>query len=154
MPITQILYNLLLMPLQMLFEAVYRIAYSFIGNPGITIIIFSLTINFLILPLYRRADALQEEERNIEQKLSRGVRHIKKDLPRRRADDDASDLLPSERLQATYVLRGATSLMLEIPFFIVAYRFLSNLDLLQGVSFGPIADLGKPDGILTIAGEQ
>ncbi|MFR3310279.1 MAG: hypothetical protein ACLTTQ_06805, partial [Christensenellales bacterium] len=71
MPITQILYNLLLMPLQMLFEAVYRIAYSFIGNPGITIIIFSLTINFLILPLYRRADALQEEERNIEQKLSR-----------------------------------------------------------------------------------
>lgn len=78
MPITQILYNLLLMPLQMLFEAVYRIAYSFIGNPGITIIIFSLTINFLILPLYRRADALQEEERNIEQKLSRGVRHIKK----------------------------------------------------------------------------
>ena len=152
MPITQILYNLLLMPLQMLFEAVYRIAYSFIGNPGITIIIFSLTINFLILPLYRRADALQEEERNIEQKLSRGVRHIKKTF---RGDEQMMMLQTYYRqngYKPTYVLRGATSLMLEIPFFIVAYRFLSNLDLLQGVSFGPIADLGKPDGILTIAG--
>ena len=31
-----------------------------------------------------------------------------------------------------------------------AYLFLSNLLLLQGVSFGPIADLGQPDGMLTV----
>ena len=49
-------------------------------------------------------------------------------------------------------MRGATSLLLEIPFFIAAYRFLSGLSILQGVSFGPIADLGKPDGLLHIAG--
>ena len=152
MSITKILYNLLLMPLQMLFEAVYKIAYSFIGNPGITIIIFSLAINFLVLPLYRRADALQEEERIMEQKLSRGVKHIKKTF---RGDEQMMMLQTYYRqngYKPTYVLRGATSLLLEIPFFIVAYRFLSNLDLLQGVSFGPIADLGKPDGMLTVAG--
>lgn len=152
MSITKILYNLLLMPLQMLFEAVYKIAYSFIGNPGITIIIFSLAINFLVLPLYRRADALQEEERIMEQKLSRGVKHIKKTF---RGDEQMMMLQTYYRqngYRPTYVLRGATSLLLEIPFFIVAYRFLSNLDLLQGVSFGPIADLGKPDGMLTVAG--
>ena len=134
MSITKILYNLLLMPLQMLFEAVYKIAYSFIGNPGITIIIFSLAINFLVLPLYRRADALQEEERIMEQKLSRGVKHIKKTF---RGDEQMMMLQTYYRqngYKPTYVLRGATSLLLEIPFFIVAYRFLSNLDLLQGVS--------------------
>lgn len=43
----------------------------------------------------------------------------------------------------TYVLRGAISLLLEIPFFIAAYRFLSNLQLLQGASFGPIHDLAR-----------
>ena len=152
MSITEILYNLLLMPLQMLFEFVFNSSYLVIGNLGLTIIVFSLLINFLILPLYRRADALQEEERNIEQRLSRGVQHIKKTF---RGDEQTMMLQTYYRqngYKPTYVLRGATSLMLEIPFFIVAYRFLSNLDLLQGAAFGPIADLGKPDGMLTIAG--
>ena len=151
MSITEILYNLLLMPLQMLFEFVFNSSYLVIGNLGLTIIVFSLLINFLILPLYRRADALQEE-RNIEQRLSRGVQHIKKTF---RGDEQTMMLQTYYRqngYKPTYVLRGATSLMLEIPFFIVAYRFLSNLDLLQGAAFGPIADLGKPDGMLTIAG--
>lgn len=38
------------------------------------------------------------------------------------------------------------------PFFIAAYRFLSNLKLLQGVAFGPISDLGQPDSMLMVAG--
>ena len=49
------------------------------------------------------------------------------------------------------VLKGATSLFLEIPFFIAAYKFLSGLQLLNGVSFGPIADLGRPDGLLAVS---
>ena len=49
-------------------------------------------------------------------------------------------------------MKGATSLFLEIPFFIAAYKFLSGLQLLNGVSFGPIADLGRPDGLLVIGG--
>lgn len=152
MSITEILYNLLLMPLQMLFEFVFNTSYFFIGNLGLTIIVFSLLINFLILPLYRRADALQEEERRIEQRLSRGVQHIKRTFH----GDEQTMMLQTYYRQngykPTYVLRGASSLMLEIPFFIVAYRFLSNLDLLQGASFGPIVNLGKPDGMLVIAG--
>lgn len=152
MSITEIFYNLLLMPLQMLFELVFNISYFFIGNLGLTIIAFSLLINFLILPLYRRADALQEEERNIEQRLSRGVQHIKRTF---RGDEQTMMLQTYYRqngYKPTYVLRGATSLMLEIPFFIVAYRFLSALELLQGASFGPIENLGEPDGMLVIAG--
>ena len=33
----------------------------------------------------------------------------------------------------TNALRGSVSLLLEIPFFIAAYHFLSNLELLRGV---------------------
>ncbi len=33
-----------------------------------------------------------------------------------------------------------------------AYNFLSSLELLNHVSFGPISNLGAPDGLLTIAG--
>ena len=152
MPILQILYYIFLMPLQMLFEAVYNIAYNFIKNPGITLVIFSLAINLLVLPLYKRADALQEKERKAEAKLSKGVQHIKKTF---RGDEQMMMLQTYYRqndYKPSYALRGAASLLLEIPFFIVAYRFLSTLNMLQGCHFGPITDLGKPDGLLTIFG--
>ena len=147
-----ILNTLLLKPLQLVFEVIYMIAYRIIDNPGLAIIVLSLVMNFLVLPLYKRADAMQEEERDMEIKLRRGVSHIKKTF----SGDERMMMLQTyyrqNNYKPTYVLRGAVSLFLEIPFFIAAYRFLSGLELLGGVSFGPISDLGKPDGMLIIAG--
>ena len=147
-----ILYTLLLKPLQLLFEIIYMMANRVIGNPGLSIIILSLVMNFLVLPLYRRADAMQEEERDMEMKLRKGVAHIKKTF----SGDERMMMLQTyyrqNHYKPTYVLRGAVSLFLEIPFFIAAYQFLSGLQLLHGVSFGPVSDLGKPDGLLSVAG--
>lgn len=147
-----ILDTLLFKPLQLLFEVIYMIADRMIDNPGLSIIVLSLVMNFLVLPLYKRADAMQEEERDIEMKLRDGVAHIKKTF----SGDEKMMILQTyyrqNNYKPTYVLRGAVSLFLQIPFFIAAYRFLSGLSLLNGVSFGPIADLGKPDGMLEIAG--
>ncbi len=147
-----ILDTLLFKPLQLLFEVIYMIADRMIDNPGLSIIVLSLVMNFLVLPLYKRADAMQEEERDIEMKLRDGVAHIKKTF----SGDEKMMILQTyyrqNNYKPTYVLRGAVSLFLQIPFFIAAYRFLSGLSLLNGVSFGPIADLGKPDGMLVIAG--
>ena len=144
--------TVLIKPLQLIFEVIYMIAERVIGNPGLSIIVLSLAMNFLVLPLYKRADAMQEEEREIELRLHKGVAHIKKTF---RGDEKMMILQTFYRqnnYKPTYVLKGATSLFLEIPFFIAAYRFLSELELLHGVSFGPIADLGQPDGLLVIAG--
>ena len=143
---------LLIEPLQLLFEVIFTVAERLIGNPGLSIVVLSLAMNFLVLPLYKRADAMQEEEREMELRLHDGVAHIKKTF---RGDERMMILQTYYRqnhYKPTYVLRGATSLLLEIPFFIAAYQFLSTLSLLNGVSFGPIADLSKPDGLLTIAG--
>lgn len=60
----EILDTLLFKPLQLLFEMIYIMTNKLIDNPGLSIVVLSLAINFLILPLYRRADALQEEERD------------------------------------------------------------------------------------------
>lgn len=147
-----ILDALFLKPLQLLFEMLYIMTNKWIDNPGLSIVVLSLAINFLILPLYKRADAMQEEERDMEAKLQKGVAHIKKTF---RGDERMMMMQTYYRqngYKPTYVLRGALSLFLEVPFFIAAYRFLSGLELLEGVSFGPIANLGKPDGMLVIAG--
>ena len=73
-----ILETLFIGPLKLVFELIYGAAYKFIGNPGFAIIFLSLLMNILVLPLYKRADAMQEKARDEEARLSRGVAHIKK----------------------------------------------------------------------------
>ena len=75
MSFAAILDTLLFKPLQLLFEVIYVVTNRVIGNPGLSIIMLSLIMNFLLLPLYRRADAIQEEERDIEARLHKGVTH-------------------------------------------------------------------------------
>lgn len=150
MTFSSCLYSLILMPLQLLFEVVYDYAYRIVGHPGFAIVGLSLAINFLVLPLYMRADFKQEEQRKTEAKLHDGVEHIRKTF----RGDERTMMLQTYYRQNHYsplsALHGATSLLLEIPFFIAAYRFLSSLALLRGISLGPIADLSKPDGMLVI----
>ena len=145
-----ILETLLLGPLKLAFEIIFMLANRFIGHPGLTIIMLSLIMNILVLPLYRRADAMQEEARDTEARLSRGVSHIKKTF----SGDERMMILQTYYRQNGYkptdVLNSSVSLLLEIPFFMAAYQFLSNLELLNGVSLGPIKDLGAPDGLLVI----
>ena len=125
-----------------------------IGNPGLSIIVLSLVMNFFwFCPCTRRADAMQEEERDMEMKLRKGVAHIKKTFS---GDERMMMMLQTyyrqNHYKPTYVLRGAVSAVFRNPVFIAAYQFLSGLQLLHGVSFGPVSDLGKPDGLLSVAG--
>ena len=150
MAIVEILETLLIGPLKLAFEIIYIIANRVVGHPGLAIIALSLAMNILVLPLYRRADAIQEQARDMDAKLQDGVAHIKKTF----SGDERMMILQAYYRQNHYkptdALNGSVSLLLEVPFFMAAYQFLSNLLLLKGVSFGPIADLGMPDGMLVI----
>ena len=121
MSVLEILDTLLLKPLYLLFEVVYVMADKVIGNPGLSIIVLSLFMNFLVLPLYMRADAIQEEEHAVEKKLQKGVEHIKKTF----SGDERMMMLQTyyrqNHYKPMYVLRSAVSLFLQIPFFIAAY---------------------------------
>lgn len=154
MSFLEILDTIILKPLVLLFEVVYKMSQRVTDAPGTSIVMLSLFMNFLVLPLYMRADAIQEEENAIEKRLQQGVDHIKKTF----RGDERMMLLQTyyrqNRYKPYYVLRSAVSLLLQIPFFIAAYRFLSGLSLLNGVSFGPIADLGKADEMLVIGGAE
>ena len=78
MTLLQGLYQLMFYPLELLFELIYGVAYNIIGNVGAAIIPLSLCMNFLALPFYNRADAIQKEEGAREARMAPGVRHIKK----------------------------------------------------------------------------
>ena len=152
MSILDILYTVFIMPLQLSFEVIYVVTDRIIGNPGLSIIALSLMMNFLVLPLYMRADKMQERERDMEARLRDGAAHIRRTF----SGDEKSMMLSTYYRQNGYrptdVFKGSISLFLEIPFFISAYMFLSNLPAIRGVPFGPIADLGAPDGMLVVGG--
>ena len=152
MNILTFLYDLILGPLILLFDFIFSVMFRMLNNEGAAIIALSLAINLLILPLYRRADAMQEEERVRLEKLKPGVDHIRKMF---KGDERFMVLQTYYRqngYKPYYALSGSVSLLLEIPFFISAFKFLSELELLKGRSFGVIADLSLPDGLLNVSG--
>ncbi len=146
------LYQFLFGPLELLFEAVYSTAYNTLRNVGASIVPLSLCINFLLLPLYNRADAIQKEENEREKKMAAGVAHIKKTF---KGDERYMMLQAYYRVnhhKPVYALRSSLPLLLEIPFFVAAYHFLSHLPDLYGAQLGPLRNLAAPDGLLTVGG--
>ena len=69
------LYNLLILPIESLIEFIFCFVYKKFSAFGVTgcIVAVSLAVNFLALPLYNMADALQLKERNIQLKMEKWI---------------------------------------------------------------------------------
>ena len=150
MSIFDYLFFLFIEPLKLLFEVVFFYAYKFSNNVGISIVVISLVINILVLPLYKRADKLEREQREKKLAMKPWVDRIKASF---KGDERVMMLQAYYRennYKVTSVFKESVSLFLQIPFFMAAYSFLSGLKLMQGVSLGPITDLGSPDALIKI----
>ena len=150
MSFLNILYTLLIGPLEYMFAAIYGMAFKMFHNPGLSIITLSMAMNFLLLPMYRRTDILQEEAIATEKKMKPYVSHFKKTF----SGDERFMVLQTcyrqHHYKPTDAIKGLAPLVIEIPFFMAAYNFLSSLESLHYVPFGPIGDLGAPDGMIHI----
>ncbi len=162
-----IIYYLTIRPLEILFETVFFMVYRWIGKPFATLFALSLIVNILVYPLYKRADKLQSEQREREKAMESRISHIKKTF---KGDEKVMMIQAYYRIcdyKPVYALRGVSSLFLQIPFFIAAFRFLSGVSVLRGMPSillgfihnpsGPvylINDLGAPDGALHLMGHN
>ena len=154
MSILEILHKLVLGPIELLFDVIFSFAMSATQGPLRSVILLSVAVNFLVLPLYRKADALQKEEQETAKRLKPRIDQIREAF----SGDERFMILQTfyrqNHYKPYYVLRGSLSLLLQIPFFMAAYNFLSNLTLLQGAAFPPLRiwDLAEPDRILRLGG--
>lgn len=146
------LYNLIIMPIESIVDWTFLLISGRMASIGIigAIVGVSLVINFLALPLYIIADQLQEKERQLSRKLDYRVKRIKKAF----SGDEQFMMLQTYYRQNNYhplyVLRSSLSILIEIPFFIAAYHYLSNCPTLHNVSWWIFSDLGKPDALFSI----
>lgn len=146
------LYNTLIYPIELLVNYIYAFFFRFSDSHGIAIVGISVAITILSFPLYNIAEKIQQSERDIRKNLQGGVDRIKSVF----TGDEQYMILSTYYRQHTYhpayALRSSISLLIQVPFFMAAYYFLSNLASLQGVSFLFIRDLGQPDELLTVGG--
>ena len=144
------LYRILILPIEYLIEVIFTVMNSFFGHEGFAIITVSIAISTLVLPLYLRADAIQEEEQQKQKAMEKWLVHIKKHFSGDERYMMTNAYYAEMNYKPLYALRGLIPLFLQIPFFIAAFHFLSNMQRLQGCSFGWIADLGAEDGMLKL----
>ncbi len=150
MSVFEMLNRIMIGPVSLLLETVYGMAYEIMRSEGGAIIPLSLAVNFLLLPFYRRAEEIQKKERELERRMADGLAHIKKAFHGDERYMMQQAYYRINHYKPIFTLRSALPLLLQIPFFIAAYQFLSNLESLKGVSFGILSDLGEPDGLLRI----
>lgn len=148
MNIGNILYTIFIGPLKLLFEVVYSNAYYLTGSSGLSIVALSLVMNILLLPLYNQADKVQEEENKTQLNMKKYVDHIKECFKGDEQYMVLNTYYRQNNYKPIYALRSSLSLLLQIPFFIAAYDFLSNEYTVLSSGFGPIANLGNPDHLL------
>lgn len=146
------LFNLILEPIVLLFEAIYQCAVWVAMDKVTSLVLVSIALNILLLPLYHRADAIKEKNVIREKELKPGLDHIKRVF---RGDERFMMIQAYYRIchyKPVNALKNTIPLLLQVPFFIAAYRVLSRVPDYQGMAFGPVMDLGAPDGLLAIGG--
>ncbi len=147
---SDILYQIIIYPIELIIEIAYFLFYKILNNRGLSIIGVSLAVNILSLPLYAIAERWQQTERDIQKKLKPKADKIKAVFKGDERYMILSTYYRQNHYHPVYALRSSVSLLIQIPFFIAAYHFISHLEILDGHSFLFIRDLGAPDRLFRV----
>jgi YidC/Oxa1 family membrane protein insertase len=150
--LSEILYNIFIFPIVQIIEISYFIVYRIFRDRVLAIIGVSVIVTFCTMPLYFIAEKWQNVERDIHKKLKPKIDKIKSVFKGDEQYMILSTFYRQNHYHPFYSLRNSFGLLVQIPFFIAAYSFLSHLNLLKGTSFLFIDDLSLPDRFLSIKG--
>jgi YidC/Oxa1 family membrane protein insertase len=147
----EIFYTLTIYPIVQIIEFVFVFIEKIFKEIGLSIISVSAAVSVLCLPLYTVAEKWQQVERDTQKSLRPKIDKIKNVFKGDERYMILSTFYRQNHYHPVYEMRGTLGLLIQIPFFIAAYSYLSRLDALKNESFFFISDLGVPDGLVSIA---
>ncbi|MHC6201688.1 hypothetical protein ACYULU_00645, partial [Breznakiellaceae bacterium SP9] len=147
-----ILYTLIIYPITQIIEFVFVFSQKVFRETAISVILISCTLSLLCIPLYNVAERWQELERNIQKRLKPTIDKIKAVFSGDKQYMILSTYYRQSHYHPIYALRSTFGLLIQIPFFIAAYGYLSHLEALKGAHFLFITDLGAPDALFSGGG--
>ena len=148
------LYTVIIYPLYMIIELIFSVVNRLTDKPGVSVMAVSAGITLLCLPLYAVAEHWQEIERKKQAQMKGGLDRIKKAFSGDERYMMTTTFYRENNYSPIMSLRSSFGLLIQIPFFIAAYGFLSNLESLKGVRFLFIRDMGNPDALFTLGSFQ
>jgi YidC/Oxa1 family membrane protein insertase len=147
-----IFYDLIIFPIEHIIEVIYTLIYKVFDTPVIALIGVSLAVTLLSLPFYIIAEKMQETERQTINRLKPKIDKIKQVFKGDEQYMILSTYYRQNGYHPLYALRNSLNIIIQIPFFIAAYNFITHLESLRGVPLSYIADLGRPDALFNIGG--
>jgi YidC/Oxa1 family membrane protein insertase len=145
-------YTLVIFPLITIIEICYVFIFRVFSNHGIAILGVSIVISFCTLPLYFIAEFYQRKEKEIKHRIGPKINKIKEVFKGDIRYMTLSTYFRQNHYHPVYAIRSSLGLLIQVPFFIAAYSYLSQLQAINEISFFFIKDLSKPDSIISFHG--
>ncbi|MDR1466150.1 MAG: membrane protein insertase YidC [Treponema sp.] len=146
------LYTLFIWPVRFVIEFLFVLFNRTFYDAGLAIVLLSFTVNVVLLPIYTVADRWQNEEREKQKRMKNKLRSIRAAFK----GDERMMIINAYYRQQGYsplsTLKSSVGLLLQAPFFLAAYWFLSHTPSVTGESFLFLQSLDKPDGLFKLGG--
>lgn len=133
-------------------SALLSIIYLFTQSYGTSIILLSILVNILMIPLYWYAEKMQQRERTIQAAMRPKILEYKSVFKGNELFLYTQNLYKQHNYHPVFAFRSLIGLLIQLPFFIAAYSFLSNLPAIEGVSYLFFNNLGSPDKLISLFG--
>jgi YidC/Oxa1 family membrane protein insertase len=133
-------------------EISFVIVYRIFKDKALAILGVSAAVTVCTMPLYFIAEKWQKAERELQARLKTKINKIKSVFTGDEQYMILSAYYRQNHYHPIYALRNSLSILIQIPFFLAAYSYLSHLEFIKGVPFFFILDLGAPDKLLHFGG--
>jgi membrane protein insertase Oxa1/YidC/SpoIIIJ len=141
------LHDLLVLPLMQLYATLFNVP-DFWLSVGWRILFFSVLINLILAPLYSQMELRSRAGRAKRAAVEKDVQRMRRFFRGRERYFYIQAVYRQHDYRPITQLWTSGDLLVQILVFASVFHFLRGLDLLQGESFGPLADLSKPDALL------
>lgn len=121
---------------------------EWLGGYGIAIIALSFLSFVLLYPFTRKAYQKQQEELHLQKILQEQIKNIKANYSGAEQFDKIQRLYDRYSYHPIMAVRSVFGLLIQLPFLLAVFYMLSNCTEIQGISWGVIPNLGKPDALL------
>lgn len=143
-------HNIFILPLELIMQLSLEWGFEQTNSYGFAIIFMSLVVSILLIPFYHVAEKWQDDERKLQASMADELDLIKRTFEKQERHMMLRTMYRQHGYSPIMAVRTSFGFLIQVPFFLAAYQFLSNYTPLQGVSFLGIADLAKPDGLLIL----
>ena len=143
-----LLYTWLVSPLALIYHVLFSAVMTLIPNHGIALIVLAIPHAVLLLPLRRAAKEFEAKEHKIREILDPQISAIKSASSGEDRHKKITALYQRYSYHPLLGIRESLSVLLQIPFMLATYWMVRETSSLEGLAFGAIRDLSKPDHLL------